>query len=1376
MRRLYTYLVGALLLAPFMGQAQQSCTPHTQVSNSFENGLFMEVGGQELADDFTLSVNTLSFTANQLTVNVMTQGGVDSFDVTFREDNGDMPGAVYGSPITGLVPTSQDIIGTAFGFDVHEVVLDLPAPVEFTGTGTEEVKYWLQLAATPTSTGSQVAWETTSQNVQGNFYFFNNENVEDWTIGDGDAVFSITGDCEYVAGCLAPTNMTAANLTSESADVTWTAEGPATEWSVEYGLAGFTQGNGTVTTVTTNSVSLTDLEMMTAYDVYVQSLCEGDQSAWVGPYTFSTTDSYCTTPVTTIEPITYVEFAGLANTTPADPNVVNPNEYFLDQQASVIQGETYPVALEGNTAGDWTNSFTVFIDWNQDGEFNSDDERYEIGTIVNSTGEDGQQATADIAVPPSAATGTTRMRVVKMYSASGDFIPTACESVGFGQTHDYSVTVEQFSGCTPHIQVSNGFENASFMEAGGQLVANDFIVSEQTTLFTADNVTANLMTESTLDSVDIYFFSDNAGMPGAAFGTPITGLVPTSQEIIGEAFGFDVREVVMDFAAMDFPGTGTSDVTYWVQLVAHPTTEGTSVAWETTTAGIIGQPMFYDNENTSEWTEGDSDGVFSISGECEFIEGCFAPSNILASDLTTNSTEIVWVQNGNVDHWVVEYGEEGFAQGTGTEITTYTPNAMIEGLDHFSTYDVYVKAICDDVNESAWTGPASFTTLDIYCTITLLGDIEPITYVEFAGIENTTSPDVNGTPSQEFFLDQMATVDRGETYTITLEGNTNGNFANSFTVFIDWNQDGEFDIETERYESGIIVNSTGVDGQQATGSIEVPGTAALGETRMRVTKMYTDAEDYAADACADVIYGQTEDYTVVVEQGEYPGVDCTPHAQVSNEFENGLFMEAGGQNLADDFTVSTNTQSFSAHGMTLNAMSQGGIESFDVIFYEDNNGAPGAAYGAGVSNLVPTSQEVIGTAFGFDVHEVVLDFPTAIEFAGTGTGPVTYWVQLIAYPTDAESQVAWEATTADVMGSFYHFDNENTTGWTAGTGDLVFSISGQCTMVEGCLAPVDLMASNITTDAADISWTQEDGATEWVVEYGLEGFEQGTGTEITTTSPETTLSALESLTGYDVYVKAICGEGDESLWAGPMNFVTADTYCAGATNFAVEPITYVEFAGISNTSSADPSSAPHEYFMDQTAELEAGGSYEIVVEGYTGGPYMNSFTAFFDWNQDGEFNNDDERYDIGFIENSTGEDGQQATATIDVPSGITLGTTRMRVVKTYTFEDSYPTDACEAVDYGQFEDYNVEVGPESVVDFDKYAFAYGPNPTANTINLSSDVIIERVAFYNVLGQKVMMEQVNSTSPQLNLSTLENGAYFMEVIINGERQTFKIVKQ
>lgn len=145
------------------------------------------------------------------------------------------------------------------------------------------------------------------------------------------------------------------------------------------------------------------------------------------------------------EPITLVNFATIDKVTPADlATAVDYEDFTVSVAAPVIViGESYPIALEGNTGGSFTNYFTVFMDWNQNGNLEDDGEVFQIGSINNSTGVDGNQAIGSITVPGDAVIGNTRMRVVKRYSASG----AACNTSGYGQAEDYTVNV-QATGAT----------------------------------------------------------------------------------------------------------------------------------------------------------------------------------------------------------------------------------------------------------------------------------------------------------------------------------------------------------------------------------------------------------------------------------------------------------------------------------------------------------------------------------------------------------------------------------------------------------------------------------------------------------------------------------------------------------------------------------------------------------------------------------------------------------------------------------------------------------------------------------------------------------------------------------------------------------------
>ncbi len=81
---------------------------------------------------------------------------------------------------------------------------------------------------------------------------------------------------EPIPACVAVTGVSASNVTTTDATITWEAAGAsATGYLVEYGPRNFVPGTGTIANATTNSLTLTGLNHSSDYDVYVYTLCSG---------------------------------------------------------------------------------------------------------------------------------------------------------------------------------------------------------------------------------------------------------------------------------------------------------------------------------------------------------------------------------------------------------------------------------------------------------------------------------------------------------------------------------------------------------------------------------------------------------------------------------------------------------------------------------------------------------------------------------------------------------------------------------------------------------------------------------------------------------------------------------------------------------------------------------------------------------------------------------------------------------------------------------------------------------------------------------------------------------------------------------------------
>lgn len=241
----------------------------------------------------------------------------------------------------------------------------------------------------------------------------------------------------------------------------------------------------------------------------------------------------------------------------------------------------------------------------------------------------------------------------------------------------------------------------------------------------------------------------------------------------------------------------------------------------------------------------------------------------------------------------------------GTRSSSTISNAGVRGYywsstvsaanNNFSKYLYYSNAIVNP-NAGGYREQGSSVRClrdAVYCTVSVENDVEPISSVVFADINNQTSPMVNATPGYEDFTHISTDVAKEVTYTLTVKGNTVGLFEHDIRVFIDWNRDMIFDMGTEYYTVSLLP-STGADAVEATIDITIPANAALGSTRMRIIKdQWNIYEEGEFDACLDAYYGQIEDYTINIV-GE---IIENPVASISitteNDVEPEISIEAG---------------------------------------------------------------------------------------------------------------------------------------------------------------------------------------------------------------------------------------------------------------------------------------------------------------------------------------------------------------------------------------------------------------------------------------------------------------------------------------------------
>ena len=313
------------------------------------------------------------------------------------------------------------------------------------------------LSASGQPTGSTVAFSASTINVDGNITMTVSnlddktaQNYEISVLGTSTSLsqtlkldFKLNSSVFNQLTLTSPAN-NATNLTLVE-DLKWNADSNATSYDVEIATDnGFSNiissGN-----VTTNFYTTTNLIGVTQYFWRVKPKNDCGEGTFSSAFSFTTkVASYCSSTFTDeaggTEHITKVVFGSINNSSGND--ITDGYEDFTAINTNVLRGETQQISVTFDTGG-YQDHCYVFIDWNQDYEFDNDTERYDLGSRTT----DVATATLDIAIPNDAKIGKTRMRVIIEYDDPTDgFGEGACDSshlTEWGETEDYSITVSE---------------------------------------------------------------------------------------------------------------------------------------------------------------------------------------------------------------------------------------------------------------------------------------------------------------------------------------------------------------------------------------------------------------------------------------------------------------------------------------------------------------------------------------------------------------------------------------------------------------------------------------------------------------------------------------------------------------------------------------------------------------------------------------------------------------------------------------------------------------------------------------------------------------------------------------------------------------------
>ncbi len=173
---------------------------------------------------------------------------------------------------------------------------------------------------------------------------------------------------------------------------------------------------------------------------------------------------------------------------------------------------------------------------------------------------------------------------------------------------------------------------------------------------------------------------------------------------------------------------------------------------------------------------------------------------------------------------------------------------------------------------------------------------------------------------------------------------------------------------------------------------------------------------------------------------------------------------------------------------------------------------------------------------------------------------------------------------------------------------------------------------------------------------------------------------------YNATVSISSNDPDENPYTFSITGIGTDPYCtAGATDGLDNGIVLVQFNTINNATSS------FENYGDYTAlstDVQQGSSHNLIVEVNIPGAFTFNQRAWIDWNQDFDFDDPGEEYDLGTLFGAgTNIPAGNSPLSITVPNTAIIGTTRMRIANNF---NTVPA-SCGILAFGEYEDYSLNV-------------------------------------------------------------------------------------
>src|SRR5690625_206960 len=479
-------------------------------------------------------------------------------------------------------------------------------------------------------------------------------------------------------------------------------------------------------------------------------------------------------------------------------------------------------------------------------------------------------------------------------SSSSPILPTLNQNYNFIYSPYTTLNDAECGQETVGNNYENGLGNLHLLE-----FANDFVVNPDES-FNLESLIFYVLVEygETINSVDVTFYEDSGNGPGSET-TAFPSFTPSDNESVGDAFGFDVRKITLDFdEPVSFMGSSAQTI-YWAGVKLDYTGE----------SSYMGVCCYFDNLNmiymydsdTDSWIsslevpafEDSYDGVMSFVGTCVDLDECSGQPDagqiaggdtleICGSTAFTLSATGTTQAAGLIYQWQKKLPEED--DWTDIEGANELSLQVSNGVSEDTEYRFKIE--CENNQQVDFSDVKTVTVKpanECFCIPTYstgCSSNDRISNVTLTGESNTINNDSGCSPNAYGDYTDLTPADLapGETYTLSVSTDYSFPSSEDVRAWIDFNGNGVFEDDEEIANT----NGSGLPGS-GTGDFEfsVPENTEPGEYRLRVRLVYSSS---SIQPCGSASWGETEDYTVEIIQLE----DCegpVTAGTVADDFE-----------------------------------------------------------------------------------------------------------------------------------------------------------------------------------------------------------------------------------------------------------------------------------------------------------------------------------------------------------------------------------------------------------------------------------------------------------------------------------------------------------